>query len=251
MDTAENTAIHAASDLDLRVPFYCEENAWRVLYRHLVAVTTTSGTNACVNNEYHIVFISNEARCCPFYHQRAKPLHQEDEYVCWDYHVIVIRTTETASSSGTITTEVLDVDSWMPYPCPINYYLDETFRLNALKSTTVGTEFHPLFRVIPAHQYLKYFFSDRMHMFQHGKWMARPPEYKPIMNGLMHANEKEVECKRKKGNVSNLEKYIDMVSCSSSSNDGGRNDDERMGTVFTLDDFRARFTDLADNKDDA
>ena len=253
MDTAENSAIRAVSDIDLRVPFYCEENAWRVVYRHLAGVTTNDDAY-----EYHVVFISNNARCCPFYRQRAKPVDMEDECVCWDYHVIVIR----AKSSGTktTTTEVLDVDSWMPYPCPINYYLGETFRPHTLK-TTLDEQFHPFFRVIPAHQYIKYFYSDRMHMFTSGKWMAPPPQYQPIMNGLMHANnEQEItEYKKKTRNVSNLEKYIDMMPSSSSLGGGGGNCgsnvnettiDERMGTVLTFDKFRARFT-LMNNSDEA
>ncbi len=88
--------------------------------------------------------------------------------------------------------------------------------------------------------------------------MAPPPEYQPIMNGLMHANEnKDMECKKKNINVSNLEKYIDMMPSSSSPGGGdcGSNDNEtticeRMGTVLTFDEFRARFT-RAKNSDEA
>ncbi|KAL7438865.1 hypothetical protein ACHAXH_004976 [Discostella pseudostelligera] len=270
--SAETTALQSASDHDLRVPCYCEENAWRVVYRHLnlvgssTSATATAGetTNVhvvdCSTYEYHVVFISNKARCCPFYHQRAKPAQFGDECVFWDYHVIVIRTTTTSSSSiipssavassekttinscaKTTTTEVLDVDSWLPYPCPINIYLDETFRPDTLKMTT--TVYHPRFRVIPAHQYLQYFYSDRMHMFANGMWLARPPEYPPIMNGVMYANENRTEWTEEKNeNVSNLQQYIDMIPSSSSSD--GKTTDERMGTVLTHDEFRARFSSI-------
>ena len=269
--SAETTALQSAFDHDLRIPCYCEENAWRLVYRHLNLVGSSSSATAtaaaddatkvhvdCSTYEYYVVFISNEARCCPFFHQRAKPVHFRDECVCWDYHVIVIRTSNSrtmncninnpSSSAGNTTassckmmTEVLDVDSWMPYPCPIKLYLDETFRPDTLKMTT--TMYHPQFRVIPAHQYLKYFYSDRMHMFQNGKWVARPPEYPPIMNGLIYANEKKTGCtKEKNENVSNLQQYIDMTSAPSSAD--GETTDERMGTVLTHDEFRARFSSI-------
>lgn len=268
MDSAENSSIQAAADLDLRTPCYCEENAWRVVYRHLhlailPAIATDNGkdrhhkfldcgtcTDAC-EYEYHVVFISNESRCCPFYRQRAVPIYKVHAPVHWDYHVIVIRTIRTTSPSSH-GTEVLDVDTWLPYPCPIQTYLDETFRPRTTltsSSTTTSTEFQPLFRVIPAQQYLQYFYSDRMHMFQNGKWMARPPDYPPIMNGLKYAEE---NTNTSSTNISNLEKYIDMMQQSSSSLSDGvcgstkenetTIDEQIMGTVLTFDEFHARFT---------
>lgn len=262
MISAENSSIQAASDLDLRVPFYCEENAWRVVYRHLALQPNNTGEGhqdlqldldcgTRRTDEYHVVFISNKSRCCPFYRQRVKPVYMEDECVFWDYHVIAIRTrcSSIPSSSPITTTEVLDVDTWLPYPCPIQTYLDETFRprTTLTSSSTISTEFHPLFRVIPAQQYLQYFYSDRMHMFQNGKWMARPPDYPPIMNGLKYAEG------NKSTNISNLEKYIDMMPLPSSDyggGGGGTNDNDNdstideqiMGTVLTFDEFSARFT---------
>ena len=84
-------------------------------------------------------------------------------------------------------------------------------------------------------------------MFQNGKWMARPPDYPPIMNGLKYAEG------NKSTNISNLEKYIDMMPLPSSDyggGGGGTNDNDNdsaideqiMGTVLTFDEFRARFT---------
>ena len=262
-DTAESTAIHSASsDHDLRVPCYCEENAWRLVHRHL------HGGNPSLQEsyEYYVVFVSNESRCIPFFRQRATP-DRLGEYVCWDYHVIVIRTLTmknldsktSPSCKKTTKTEVLDMDSWLPYPCPIDIYLDESFSLCAMNKKHY-LEYQPLFRVIPARQYLTYFYSDRMHMFKDGKWLSSPPKYQPIMNGLTYAKTNRNETTNH-GNVSNLEMYIDMSQSSSSeAREGGdewgtndiitgneRNDDTingRMGTVFTLDEFRSRFSTL-------
>ena len=97
--TAETTAVQSLSDRDLRVPCYCEENAWRVAYLHLC------GPDSMRNNtewdDYHVVFVSNEGRCCPFYRQRALP-NNPREYVCWDYHVFVIRSRVDEQKKKTI-----------------------------------------------------------------------------------------------------------------------------------------------------
>ena len=86
-------------------------------------------------------------------------------------------------------------------------------------------------------------------MFQNGKWMARPPDYPPIMNGLKYAEE---NTNTSSTNISNLEKYIDMMQQSSSSLSDGvcgstkenetTIDEQIMGTVLTFDEFHARFT---------
>lgn len=97
-------------------------------------------------------------------------------------------------------------------------------------------------------------------MFKDGKWLSSPPKYQPIMNGLTYAKNNRNETTNH-GNVSNLEMYIDMSQSSSSeAREGGdewgtndiitgneRNDDTingRLGMVFTLDEFRSRFSTL-------
>mmetsp|Transcript_26721 Transcript_26721/g.42194 ORF Transcript_26721/g.42194 Transcript_26721/m.42194 type:complete len:151 (-) Transcript_26721:1-453(-) len=121
--TAETTAIRSSSDRNLRVPCYCEENSWRIAHRHLHNNSTTDddnsngssstarhNTNKINNNnnlnnaeqwdEYNVVFVSNALRCCPFFRQRATPRDEPREYVCWDYHVFVIRSSRRSSSSS-------------------------------------------------------------------------------------------------------------------------------------------------------
>ena len=180
LPTAESTAIlpSISSDHDLHVSCYCEENAWRLVYRHLhyQKQQTTNSSNNC---NYFVVFVSNDKRCCPYFNQRAKPKPTSTDdistmdYVCWDYHVIVVRqctvpndddtsTRESASNYYNNRTEVLDIDTWtQPYPCQLEEYLHNSFPHILNNSTNVDEQYHPNFRVIPAQQYLKYFYSDR------------------------------------------------------------------------------------------
>jgi len=74
-------------------------------------------------------------------------------------------------------------------------------------------------------------------MFKQGKWLAVPPKYEPIMNGLEFAQPTGNGLGGKEGGntrASNLEMYIDMTSESD-----GR---EFKGRVLSLDEFRATFT---------
>jgi len=185
------------------------------------------------------VFVSNDKRCCPYFNQRAKPKPaltndiSTMDYVCWDYHVIVIRqctdelsnddTKEGASNNNNNRTEVLDIDTWLqPYPCQLEEYLYKSFphvlSSNNSMMNDVDTQYHPNFRVIPAELYLKHFYSDRSHMIdtKTGNWLATPPEYQPIMNGLELADD---NCTTRNNNdergeeeksSSNLDMHIDM-----------------------------------------
>lgn len=49
------------------------------------------------------------------------------------------------------------MDSTLPMPCDANGYLRDTFR-------ECSVEYESLFRVVPAHEYLDNFASDRSHM---------------------------------------------------------------------------------------
>jgi hypothetical protein len=116
---AAQTALEALSDRAVRVPFYCEENVWRLAHRH-------STTTNC-----HVVFISNARQCVAMYHQLAG----EDGPCFWDYHVILIKT----ENSKTV---VLDMDSRLSYPCPLVEYLQE--------SLVQDGDYAPLFRYVHA-----------------------------------------------------------------------------------------------------
>jgi N-terminal glutamine amidase len=100
---ATRTALEAPSDFAIRVPYYCEENVWRLAHRH-------SSSNC------HVVFISNARQCVAMHHQWV----HVDGPCFWDYHVILIKTENDE-------TVVLDMDSSLSYPCPLQEYLQKSF----------------------------------------------------------------------------------------------------------------------------
>ena len=288
-NTAEVTALDdkITTDHELRIPCYCEENSWRLVYRHCC-----NQANYNIHSDeysYHVVFVSNLPRCCSFYMQRAAAASgTNNEFVNWDYHVFVIREAvveAVADEEETTTTmikrdnkrrksqvEVLDVDTLLlPYPCPLDEYLDGSFPQYDSKQqqyhhhTTTNKKdvdiYRPIFRVVNAQQYLRYFYSNRMHMYNNdnGQWSAPPPNYLPIMNGLfelgvdnktgcvLDSNNNKGDNNDDDGNSrnhnfimtsggSNLETYINM-----SSNDDDNGNDDRWGKVYSLDQFRAKY----------
>lgn len=133
---------------------------------------------------------------------------------------------------------------------------------------------YTLNRIIPAKDYLKYFYSDRMHMYNRdtGKWNSPPPAYPPIMNGLTFVNNNENnnkhdenngidESDKRNKNISNLESYISMSEdcfvvqsegnneekMKSAKQDGTNNlkqsvSSDVFGKVMTLAQLRTQFT---------
>lgn len=110
---ATKTALEAASDSDLRIPCYCEENVWRLAYR-----LTNHDMEQHEDHQYHVVFVSNPAKCVPMFQQLANPNPLDPCF--WDYHVILFH----ASLKGTL---VLDIDSHLPYKIILKAYLESVF----------------------------------------------------------------------------------------------------------------------------
>ena len=240
-ESATSTAMAARADRDLRVPCFCEENVWRLAYRKLYlkaepAQSRAKSLNsndvqpqAGYNSSYYVIFVSNKNKCVCFYHQLANsdPLSP----VFWDYHVLLIEQRHTSKNDEIqSTTLVWDMDSHLPYPCPLEYYVEASFRSiadyqemgsNDRKIYLTQLErVSPCFRVIPAEKFLENFSSDRSHMWDaiKKKWSATPPTYDPIMpDGIKH---------------SNLSIYIDMIS---------RQDDAVYGSVLSQEQFGRRF----------
>lgn len=227
---ASTVDLHLSPERTLRVPCYCEENIWRLAYRR-----------TCIHAEataikYNVVFISNKPKCCPMFYQKASKCVSSPCF--WDYHVVLLATSETLPSvdntgSSTVkvdtarvkeTTYVLDLDSNLPYPCPLSLYLKETFDYSRFEHWQMPSP--PSFRIIPAKTYLKYFYSDRMHMFDRNQqiWLSPPPSYECIMNG-------KLETDNTNSRSSNLDKYINM--------DDGQ--EPIYGNVMSLDDIKQKF----------
>lgn len=93
-----------------------------------------------------------------------------DVSCCWDYHVILI-----CYRAGEGQPSVYDLDSLLPYPCPLDEYLAHSFPYEW------PYPFGPMFRVVPLEWFLDNFGSDRSHMRdKNGDWNAPPPLYPPI-----------------------------------------------------------------------
>uniref|UniRef100_A0A804PZQ0 Protein N-terminal glutamine amidohydrolase n=1 Tax=Zea mays TaxID=4577 RepID=A0A804PZQ0_MAIZE len=71
-------------------PCYCEENVY-MLCNELIrtGVADPAGT------DLYVVFISNEEKKVPLWHQKAG--HSDDGFICWDYHVICIQAKQRSS----------------------------------------------------------------------------------------------------------------------------------------------------------
>ena len=209
--TAAETAISASirHDYDLRIPYYCEENVWRLAYRKLyyqdqMKQPTNEGRNNNDDNKnetYYVAFISNQQKCVPMYHQRAatapstsSTLQRKEEIPCcfWDYHVILLGVTLAPTNGGDDigdmyqkTVLVYDIDTTIvPYPVPLHRYLSQSFPMEKFSSRNTGTnspylQYKPYFRIVPAETYIHHFTSDRSHMFNETTqtYNEPPPPY--------------------------------------------------------------------------
>ncbi|MGO8693542.1 MAG: hypothetical protein ACLQMF_07685 [Rectinemataceae bacterium] len=135
------------------VPFYCEENVWRLLRREELA-----GAKAWA------LLVSNAERRVVFMRQRSgRPV---DGLVQWDYHVLAL---VERSAEGYFA---LDLDSDTEFPCPLQAYLESTFPSDVSPTLT------PRFRTMRAADYVANLVSDRSHMRRpDGSYMAPPPPW--------------------------------------------------------------------------
>ncbi|GMI77124.1 Gln-specific amino-terminal (Nt)-amidase [Hibiscus trionum] len=169
-----------ASDLD-HTPFYCEENVY-----FLCKKLCSSGIADAHGSDLFVLFISNENKQIPLWHQKAS--NRADGVILWDYHVICV---QRKKDGGTHL--VWDLDSSLTFPCPLATYVSETVR----PSFQLFSEFKRFFRVVHAPLFLHHFASDRRHMKDsEGNWTAHPPPYEPIV--------------AEDGSVHNLNEYMEI-----------------------------------------
>lgn len=239
-NSAMATALSSPSEQDLRVPYYCEENVWRLAYRRLYN-TCTATMNSFVNREneqYYVVFISNEKKCCPMLHQKASSADTNDACF-WDYHVILVHSWKAIDNgnkpTNVVITEVFDVDSRLPYPCALDEYLNGTFNFDFVDEKA-RKQYSPKFRVVRAELFLRNFYSDRMHMFHNGKWSSPPPKYDCILTDI---GKSESELRNTTGSMSNLNDYINMTNVRVRGQ--GEESSSIMGEVLSLLELRSKF----------
>ena len=133
--------------------FYCEENVWRLLARQMFPAAKAWA-----------VIVSSQSR--RFVARRQKAGRPVDGLVCWDYHVFAVVDDQVG------TRLALDLDSDLPFPCPLLRYLEESFLSMGRASQ------QPRFLVIAAMDYLTGLASDRSHMRRpDGSYIAPPPPW--------------------------------------------------------------------------
>ncbi|WP_185974292.1 protein N-terminal glutamine amidohydrolase [Litoribacter populi] len=157
---------------------YCEENIW-----HLCLHPSMEGLLK------HVLIISNEEKKCPLYAQQSA--HGNDP-VWWDYHVVLL-----ADKDGDQL--IFDFDTTLTFPVSLQDYLKHTFP----NSVNWLTEDLPLFKSIPAADYIRSFSSDRSHMKDvGGEWIFTPPIWSPIASDgkllLQGLRDFTAECKEQR-----------------------------------------------------
>ncbi|KAI8835396.1 N-terminal glutamine amidase-domain-containing protein [Chytriomyces cf. hyalinus JEL632] len=142
-----------------RTACFCEENVF-LLLKHKI-IPDPSKTFA--------VFVSNPLKSVPIWRQ------SKGDPVVWDYHVFAL----IPDPENEQEMLVLDLDSTLPFPSPLQQYMDEAcpvLRDNSYKR---------FYRLIRGSEYIQTFASDRRHMKavdQAGNpvWNAEPPAYAPV-----------------------------------------------------------------------
>ena len=118
------------------VPYFCEENARRLL----------DDQRIISHGKAYLVFITNRDQTCAMQCQRVGA----GGMVVWDYHVVVL----TRGTSALIW----DFDTTLAWPCTAQTWLSESF------PDGVAPQFKPSFRVVVRVTAIAQFASDRRHM---------------------------------------------------------------------------------------
>lgn len=128
-------------------PFYCEENVWWLAQEPALI-------------DGSVLVITNARRRVIMDHQRA------GRGIAWDYHVVL--------RDGD---RIWDHEHDLGMPVGARAWLDASFPIG------VPPIYRPLFRVVPAREYVARFCSDRSHMRAGGRWLEPPPPWPCIGEG--------------------------------------------------------------------
>lgn len=136
---------------------YCEENVW-----HL------AGDPRLHAGVRRVLVVAGLGPSIPLWNQRLA--EAPGEPVFWDYHVML-------AVSGA-QRWMYDLDTALPFPCPLEVYVEATFG----PARQVPPLYRPWFRVLDAETYLRTFASDRSHMRgPDGTWSSLPPPWPPLL----------------------------------------------------------------------
>jgi hypothetical protein len=139
--------------------FYCEENIWRLCQNPALA-----------DMDCDVVFISNHARQCALWGQRAG--RSGDGLVLWDYHVVLLARGEQGA-------QIWDLDAMAGCPLAFEAWWEASWP----RVVTAPRAMRPLFRVVARARFVEVFSSDRGHMCAGGVWSAAPPAWPRIGSG--------------------------------------------------------------------
>ncbi|KAK2653153.1 hypothetical protein Ddye_013009 [Dipteronia dyeriana] len=214
------SSLESSSQFDHTL-FYCEENVY-FLCKKLCA----NGVADADGSDLYVVFISNEKKQIPLWHQKASK--RADGVILWDYHVVCIQ----RKRGGDSPCLVWDLDSSLPFPSPLASYVSETVQ----PSFRLFSEYQRLFRIVHAPILLRFFASDRRHMKDPaGNWIVEPPSYEPIV-----AEDKTVH---------NLNEYIEIRAEDISTNVGAEliNDvsNKKLGVVMNENQLQEFFSQVS------
>ena len=235
--SAAMSALQVTHDDALRIPYYCEENVWRLAYRKLHTTNNTKDDNDD-KWEYFVVFISNANKSVPMFQQKATKGNELS--VCWDYHVILLAVLQNEDTTNETDDKlppvvlVYDMDSKLDYPSPLAIYLAESFPFQYKQIYT------PYFRIIPAALYCKHFASNRMHMFntQTNTWNHPPPSYQCIVPTTTPTNNNQPMDATEIPN--NLNEYLDFSDCDTTNpSEPSYTLDYYLKTVFSMEQLEA------------
>jgi N-terminal glutamine amidase len=184
-----------AKDDDIRIPCWCEENIWRFIYYRTSTISSSSSScppQPLSINTLYVIWISNRIKHVPMLYQRASSSSND---IChWDYHVIALEDRRKSShdtkhhmndNNNDDNYYIYDLDTTLqPYPIVLQAYLQQSFpSIHQYINPNDSSKYQPMFRVVSASSYIKYFTSHRLHMYNEIKqtWNAPPPCYQCII----------------------------------------------------------------------
>ena len=139
-------------------PCYCEENIWHLCQHKQL------------KNSY-VIFIASKGDAFPMLNQRA--MQNPSIPIMWDYHVVLLVLDEP--------NQILDFDTTLPFTTDVQTYFSQSF----IEKELVDDVHTPLFRLVPASEYVELFSSDRRHMKTESGWLAPPPAW-PLIGKAGH-----------------------------------------------------------------
>lgn len=177
---------------------YCEENVYlliQALSTQLAASIDGDSTDFVPKWDVRAVFVSNETKMTLLFQQKASKAPDSGWPVVWDYHVFAAVSCTLLAADGKrcgTQTWIYDADSVLSTSadeatCPVAFegYINATFPA----SEVTPAQLQPMFRIVPANDFLALFASDRSHMKSVGAddsdvytWHSLPPSW-PLIRG--------------------------------------------------------------------